>query len=46
MPERELSQEAREDKSGRGRREEVRRWGFGQEVKKRVLAGTHTLTAG
>jgi aspartyl-tRNA(Asn)/glutamyl-tRNA(Gln) amidotransferase subunit A len=27
-------------------REEVRRWGFGEEVRKRVLAGTHALTAG
>jgi aspartyl-tRNA(Asn)/glutamyl-tRNA(Gln) amidotransferase subunit A len=26
-------------------REDVRRWGFGEEVKKRILAGTHALTA-
>lgn len=26
-------------------REDVRRWGFGEEVRKRILAGTHALTA-
>lgn len=28
------------------RRQETRRWGFGPEVKKRILAGTYALTAG
>jgi len=31
---------------GFDRRQETRRWGFGQEVKKRILAGTYALTAG
>lgn len=34
-----------EEMEGKGR-EEVRRWGFGEEVRKRVLAGTYALTAG
>jgi aspartyl-tRNA(Asn)/glutamyl-tRNA(Gln) amidotransferase subunit A len=27
-------------------REQTRAWGFGDEVRKRILAGTHALTAG
>jgi len=34
------------DQDAINRRLETRRWGFGEEVKKRILAGTYALTAG
>lgn len=38
-------EEAREGESGLERRKRVRTEGFGREVKKRILAGTHALSA-
>jgi aspartyl-tRNA(Asn)/glutamyl-tRNA(Gln) amidotransferase subunit A len=37
--------EIREDETGEQRRRRVRTEGFGREVKKRILAGTHALSA-
>lgn len=34
-----------EDESGEERRRRIRTEGFGKEVKKRILAGTHALSA-
>ncbi|CAK9784854.1 amidase signature enzyme [Cutaneotrichosporon oleaginosum] len=36
---------ARDDESGTERRRRIRSEGFGYEVRKRIMAGTHTLTA-